>query len=203
MCQLSDIELIGHDSHFYPLCKHYGYSSDGLIRRVPLEEVVRRDDFDMIIPVMAQAVATVAAASARAGRTALGGEPGMLLRQVGDLGAGRAARRAAPPKTVVIRAADELDGCTINFPCVVKPVCEVEMKGVFYVGDDAERRRRVGQLLACALGDTGSSCRIALPAAGRASSRCSTTASPARLHAPPAPRDAGRGWCQHGGLRPL
>ena len=52
------------------------------------------------------------------------------------------------PRTAVIRSPDELAHCTIDCPCVVKPVCEVEMKGVFYVRDDAERMRRVGQLLA-------------------------------------------------------
>ena len=169
-CQLPDIELIGHDCHFYPLCKHYGYS-DGLIRRVPLEEVVRRNDFDMIIPYAGGGHG--GGASARAGRTALGGEPGMLLRQVGDLGAGRAARRAVR-KTAVIRGgrAGRLHD---RLSCVVKPVCEVEMKGVFYVRDDAQRRRRVGQLLALA-GGHGVLVQDASPAAERPPP--STTASP-------------------------
>ncbi len=168
--------MIGHNCHFYPLCKHYGYL-DGLIRRVPLEEVVRRNDFDMIIPVTAQAVATVAAH-----RPELAALPSAAsLECCFDKSAtlALAERLDVPaPKTAVIRAADELAGCTIDCPCVVKPVCEVEMKGVFYVRDDAQRRRRVGQLLARARGDTGSWCRSASPAAERASSRCSTTASP-------------------------
>ncbi len=47
--QLSDIELIGHDTHFYPLCKHYGHL-DGLIRRVPLGEARDRGTITESIP---------------------------------------------------------------------------------------------------------------------------------------------------------
>ena len=42
------------------------------------------------------------------------------------------------PRTAVIRSPEDLSHCEIGFPCVVKPACEVEVKGVFY----AARRGR-------------------------------------------------------------
>ncbi len=130
------------------MCKHYGYL-DRVIRRVPLEEAIRRESFDMILPVGAQAVATVAARRPEAAAL----PSAASLESCFDKGASLALaeRLGVPvPRTAVIRSPEDLSHCEISFPCVVKPACEVEAKGVFYAADEAERRRRVVQLLAAA-----------------------------------------------------
>jgi predicted ATP-grasp superfamily ATP-dependent carboligase len=144
--QLSDITLVGHDDHFYPLCKHYGYLHR-LIRRIPLAEAVRREPFDMVIPVGSPAVAAVARCCPELAALPSAASLACCLDKSAALAL--AERLGVPvPRTALVRSPDDLAQCTIGYPCAVKPVCEVEMKGVFYVHDDAQRLKVVSRLLA-------------------------------------------------------
>jgi predicted ATP-grasp superfamily ATP-dependent carboligase len=143
--QFRDIELIGHDAKFYPLCRHYGYL-ESLIHRLPLEEVLARRQFDMVIPVAGDSVATVAKCCPD-----LAALPSReSLACCFDKGATVALGRqlAVPaPETVQIKRMDELADCPIACPCVLKAACEMEFKGVCYAHDDAQRKRQVAKLL--------------------------------------------------------
>jgi predicted ATP-grasp superfamily ATP-dependent carboligase len=139
------VELVGHDTHFYPLCKHYGYL-DALVRRVPLEETLAQRQFDMVIPVGAKAVSAVAQSCPQLAVF----PPLESLECCFNKGATMALARSLEiplPETTQVISADDLKRCSIPYPCVVKPACEVEVKGVYYARHPAEREKFVSRLL--------------------------------------------------------
>jgi predicted ATP-grasp superfamily ATP-dependent carboligase len=144
---LPDVELIGHDVHFYPLCKHYGYLHS-LIRRTPLDDVLARREFDMVIPVGGHSVAAVARRCP---------EMAMLPTRESleccfdkSVTTALAERLDIPtPTTMLIKSLDDLTQCQIPYPCVIKPACEVEVKGVYYAHNKAELDRFASRLLCC------------------------------------------------------
>ena len=122
----------------------------------PAEEAVRREHSTSLSPWGPQAVATGAGGVVPSWPRRLGGEFGMLVSTSRlTLALAEAARGARAPRTASMRSPTTCPIATIDCPCVVKPACEVEMKGVFYVRDDAERTHRVGQLLPVAVGTRG------------------------------------------------
>jgi len=143
--ELPEVELIGHDTHFYPLCKHYGYLH-GLIRRVPLETVVRRQDFDLIIPVGAESVATVARHRPEAAVLPSAESLECCFDKCATLAL--AQRVGVPvPFSVRVTSPADLAGCPVPYPCVIKPACETEAKGTLYAHNQQQRERCVRRLL--------------------------------------------------------
>ncbi|MHC5056314.1 MAG: carboxylate--amine ligase [Planctomycetota bacterium] len=143
---LPEVELIGHDKNFYPLCNHYGYLH-GLIRRQPLEEVIARQGFDMIIPVGGESVTTVA--KYRPELAVLPSPESLEFCFDKSETMGLADRLGVPrPLTEKIFSIEELSRCRIPCPCVIKPVCETEAKGVYYAYNDRERTDHVSGILA-------------------------------------------------------
>jgi predicted ATP-grasp superfamily ATP-dependent carboligase len=143
---LPDIELVGHDTHFYPLCKHYGYL-DSLIRRVPLPDVLQRERFDMVIPVGGPAVAVVAEHRGVPAALPAAESLACCFDKAATVELARSLDVPAPA-TVRVRSVDELADCPIGYPCVIKPACEVEAKGVCYARDESQRKELAARLLA-------------------------------------------------------
>lgn len=144
--ELPDVELVGHDMHFYPLCKHYGYLHS-LIRRVPLEKVLHERDFDMILPVGAKAVATVA--RCRPELAALPSPESLTCCFDKSATLSLAQRLDVPtPLTFHVMSLTDLADCPVPYPCVIKPVCETEAKGVLYAFNNEQREKCVHQMFA-------------------------------------------------------
>jgi hypothetical protein len=143
---LPDVVLTGHDTHFYPLCKHYGYLNE-VIRRVPLETVLAQRQFDMVVPVGAQSVFTVAQCSPTRAAIPSAESIATCFDKHATVMLGN--RLQIPtPLTVRITSMDELAKCSVPYPCVIKPTSETEAKRVCYAESDADRVRHVASLLA-------------------------------------------------------
>ena len=142
---LPDVELIGHDTQFYPLCKHYGYLHR-IIRHRSLEEVIGGDEFDMVIPVGGRSVATVA--KIRPTLAALPSPESLECCFDKSRTMELADRLNVPrPLSEKIFSLDDLSRCQIPYPCVIKPANETEAKGVHYANNEQERGENVSRIL--------------------------------------------------------
>lgn len=122
--------LVGHDRHLYPLCTHYGYL-ESIIRRIPLQNAIDSYDFDMIIPVSAEAVSIVS--KYKPHLAVLPSQDSLDYCFNKNSTMKLADRLGIPrPKSFHVKSVTNLDQISLLYPCVVKPACETEMKGVYY-----------------------------------------------------------------------
>lgn len=142
--RLSDIWLIGHDESRHSLARFYG-CLDRMITGVALEDALAGEAFDMVIPVSARAVRTV---SKRCPQCAVLPSPAVLERcwnKAETLALAQGLGIPIPATRLVKSRHEIVDECS-SYPCVVKPACETEAKGVYYARNVRECQRYVDLL---------------------------------------------------------
>jgi predicted ATP-grasp superfamily ATP-dependent carboligase len=151
---IRDLYVIGHSTRLGRFAKWHS-CFDSVVSRIPLEQALETLEYDMVIPVGAQSVLTVAAR-----RPAMAVLPGLDQlavcfdkRRTIEL----ARRESVPaPRTWYVDQIDQLRDITVPFPCVVKPAREgTSYKAVTYCDRASEVSGAVAHQLARLKGEAG------------------------------------------------
>jgi hypothetical protein len=131
-----DIHLISHAPERFPFCRYQRGARE--VRSGRLQDLLIEDAFDMVIPVSGMAVRTVARICPHKAVIA----PEATIERCLNKGAVfelAADLRVPHPRTWAVTSLEEIDALPPQFPCVIKPGNETELKDVDYARNFRER----------------------------------------------------------------
>lgn len=152
--EIRDLYVIGHTSRASLVAKWHA-CFDAVVCEVPLEQALRTQSYDMVIPVGGRSVLTVAAKRPELSVLPPRGQLEICYDKPATINLAHQLEVPAPQTWYVDRA-DDLARVTAPFPCVVKPSREAaQLKGVEYCGTPDELRVAVTNQLRQLNGSAG------------------------------------------------